>query len=515
MPGFELEPVDGGGPIPLPQGETLLGRGPFLGVTDKRVSRHHGLLENNDGQLRIKPVCIPSVTPSMNSYFTHANPCFWQSALEDPPRALEKDRWHPLHAGEIFSLLPGKYIYRVVSTKEENTQSNRQVLAEDETGKRSQEQNGLSDPGRPDTAERRTESAASDFRREDDRARSPKQASTVDSGSERPKAEERKRVLPAWMMQAAAFVQSPPTPKGGKRGRGKATPSQAKAPSSTPGGRRTACSGDETEQSETEHSLGQGRKKRKSSEDVQSPSTSKGVKWGGGTVTPSQAKTASSSQGGQRAVSSGDESEEGGTEHFLGKVMKRKRSNEEDDTRSKASASFVTKARRPVRPIQAETSEESDDPERPAGSNREPASGDEKKPDLVNRKEGPSQARNSQRVPCPYGNDCYRKNPIHFKECSHPGDSDYEEKPADEDEDDRPECPYGTSCYRKNPLHKKEYKHTKDPAKRASRQEHADLDDDSFMDDESESVDDDSDYVPYESDDSVNTKKQRKTLLRK
>lgn len=33
MPGFELEQVDGGSPIELPYGETLLGRGPFLGVS--------------------------------------------------------------------------------------------------------------------------------------------------------------------------------------------------------------------------------------------------------------------------------------------------------------------------------------------------------------------------------------------------------------------------------------------------------------------------------------------------
>jgi len=40
-----------------------------------------------------------------------------------------------------------------------------------------------------------------------------------------------------------------------------------------------------------------------------------------------------------------------------------------------------------------------------------------------------------------------RKNPLHFQECSHPGDSDYEEE-EEEADDDRPECPYGTHCYR-------------------------------------------------------------------
>lgn len=42
-----------------------------------------------------------------------------------------------------------------------------------------------------------------------------------------------------------------------------------------------------------------------------------------------------------------------------------------------------------------------------------------------------------------------RKNPVHFQESSHPGDSDYEEeKTEDGDDDERPECPYGTHCYR-------------------------------------------------------------------
>uniref|UniRef100_A0A4W5QHP2 FHA domain-containing protein n=1 Tax=Hucho hucho TaxID=62062 RepID=A0A4W5QHP2_9TELE len=61
MEGFDLVPVDGGSPIHLPVGETLLGRGPFLGVSDKIVSRHHGLLENLNGQLRIKPLGLSRI----------------------------------------------------------------------------------------------------------------------------------------------------------------------------------------------------------------------------------------------------------------------------------------------------------------------------------------------------------------------------------------------------------------------------------------------------------------------
>uniref|UniRef100_A0A8C9XUU4 Zgc:165656 n=1 Tax=Sander lucioperca TaxID=283035 RepID=A0A8C9XUU4_SANLU len=104
MSGFDLVRVDGGGrgdPIHLPPGETVLGRGPLLAVSDKRVSRLHGLLENLNGQLRLKP--------------THLNPCFVQSSLTDSPRPLQRDSWYPLRDGDLFSLLPGHFIYKVVA----------------------------------------------------------------------------------------------------------------------------------------------------------------------------------------------------------------------------------------------------------------------------------------------------------------------------------------------------------------------------------------------------------------
>ncbi|XP_061888657.1 aprataxin and PNK-like factor isoform X1 [Entelurus aequoreus] len=101
MSGFDLIPEHGGDPIHLPPGETLLGRGPFLGVSDKRVSRRHGLLDNNNGQLRLKP--------------THLNPCFLQSSLNDDPRPLQKGVWCALRHGDVLSLLPGQLLYRVVA----------------------------------------------------------------------------------------------------------------------------------------------------------------------------------------------------------------------------------------------------------------------------------------------------------------------------------------------------------------------------------------------------------------
>lgn len=43
------------------------------------------------------------------------NPCFVQSSLSDDPRPLQRDAWFPLQDGDLFSLLPGQLIYRVVA----------------------------------------------------------------------------------------------------------------------------------------------------------------------------------------------------------------------------------------------------------------------------------------------------------------------------------------------------------------------------------------------------------------
>ncbi|NXM20951.1 APLF factor, partial [Ploceus nigricollis] len=115
-----------------------------------------------------------------------------------------------------------------------------------------------------------------------------------------------------------------------------------------------------------------------------------------------------------------------------------------------------------------------------------------------------------KRTPCKYGSGCYRKNPIHFQQFSHPNDDDYHsvEMVAQGDDDSRPECPYGTACYRKNPQHKLEYKHSAPPGKRAVKKDGVndgeaneyDLND-SFIDDEEEEeecepTDEDSDWEP-------------------
>ena len=85
--------------------------------------------------------------------------------------------------------------------------------------------------------------------------------------------------------------------------------------------------------------------------------------------------------------------------------------------------------------------------------------------------------RHHEKPPCPYGANCYRKNPEHFKEYSHPPGvmernlsspppppppagyapgPRYEQPPVAHQ---KPPCPYGANCYRKNSEHFMEYSH--------------------------------------------------------
>uniref|UniRef100_UPI003AABA2A0 aprataxin and PNK-like factor n=1 Tax=Centroberyx gerrardi TaxID=166262 RepID=UPI003AABA2A0 len=502
--GFELVPVDGGGPIHLPEGETVLGRGPLLRVSDKRVSRNHGLLENRDGQLRIQP--------------THLNPCFGQSSLDDEPQPLVKGSWYPLHHGHFFSLLPGKYIYKVVAVGgEDGTPRNSQAFQEEEefpnrpispepdieppppVGRdqgRTPPPAAERDQGRTPPPEELTLAAVESNQQCEEEVNSPNRTANKGDSALSQEMEDdqndvtppvpKKRVLPAWMMNTVVSPKNPSsTPKAVKKGKAPAAAPAPAASSTNRGAAKQArpaasSSAEEPELSEAEETPRKKRRRRRrmSDEDREPPSRT--------------APTARQRRESPRA----EESEE--SDSFNMEV-------EEEGKAAEASAAHRNTAAQAADVSDPENEDKKSRNGRTAnraesvGSNGGAASG-----------AAPSGAAPSEtplRMPCPYGKDCYRKNPLHFQECSHPGDTDYEEEEETE-EDDRPECPYGTDCYRKNPLHRKEYKHTKKPARstRTAPRNPADDEDedfgdeDSFINDDSEDVGDDSDYVPPDSD---------------
>lgn len=102
------------------------------------------------------------------------------------------------------------------------------------------------------------------------------------------------------------------------------------------------------------------------------------------------------------------------------------------------------------------------------GPKSPPPSRDEKDSDKT---ETVTSTSKNERIACKYGEHCYRRNPTHKQEFSHPGDDDYIPVPNEEEDgtqqdgnDNRPECQYGTSCYRQNPQHKRDFKHTQPPS---------------------------------------------------
>lgn len=442
MSGFDLVPVDGGEPVHVPPGETVLGRGPFLQVGDRRVSRHHGLLENVDGRLRLKP--------------THLNPCFIQSSLCDDPQPLQKDEWHTLSHGDFFSLLPGHLIFQVEAIDEDPpTPRNSQMF----------EVEGEA----PASGEELEQALPPDAETPDEAPSDPSIGSKQGALSEKAAAEEkkmvyltspesRKRVLPTWMMAAATATSKKAefTPKVPKA---KATTSspRIKPVRVTP---KTPTSPEEAQSSSVEKP----RKRRWNHREE-----------------PPQTKSDSPSH---RSNTGSHQSEDG------------------DDPAS-VSVSSLSGSEQSNRSLQASETRKTNQNNLPASST--------------------STATSTVRTPCQYGKDCYRKNPLHFQECSHPGDPDYQEEEEKEDDKERPECPYGTDCYRKNPLHWKEYKHTKRPGAPPTRavtkrnyridddkEEDEDQYEDSFIDDESLEGGDDSDYVPPpDSDESAQEDSQR------
>ncbi|KAK6300293.1 hypothetical protein J4Q44_G00283910 [Coregonus suidteri] len=439
-------------------------------VSDKRVSRHHGLLENLNGQLRIKP--------------THVNPCFCQSSLDDPPQPLDRNQWHKLGQGHIISLLPGKYIYKVVAVGgEDGTPRNSQALQDEDEAviksppaspKPSDESAYHTRQGKgwtPRSHEQESRLGGSVEQKEpDEQLPNPPTSNQTEAGvaeaekeKNEPKLEPKKRVLPAWMMVPIAAPKSPTTKVlgAGNRGRGTATRTTSTNQGVAKRARDTApLSGEEeSEHSEAEPTPRKRERRKKSDEDEDDDEEEV------------QSKTAFNARQ-QVKPSKVEESEE--SDHFDVE-------EEDDGEKRKGGGGEASTAKgSSTSTCRAEASESED-------RGRQPPNGQKvsKGPQESGDVSGPAQSKARLRTTCPYGKDCYRKNPVHFQECSHPGDSDYEEDSAKDEEEeeedaDRPECPYGTDCYRKNPLHWKEYKHTKKTRAKKPVSYNNDDDDDEF-----------------------------------
>ncbi|XP_010213453.1 PREDICTED: aprataxin and PNK-like factor [Tinamus guttatus] len=492
-----LPTADGGCPVPLPSGESVLGRGPLLGITDKRVSRKHAIMEVEGGQVRIKPI--------------HVNPCFYQSSENGQLLPLEAHEWHSLKFGDSFSLLVDKYIFKVLSAHTaESTISKSQETNAEETPSIHPIKMSCS----PSLIE---PSCSSSVMQENTKIRKNKITSRhlvsvlLPDDHAQLKSVQRKRVLPSWMLEEDLMVQrlsDPVIKEGGemKRDQGE--------------GRS------DIESLKTEINVE--KRKRLTSEEI------------------TEICKEEQYEGKKGCLSITVPSSQSTSEFPLERTTRNMERNDKTDTKKHGIS--VEKNDRQQHYNRCKTTnriEKMEKKEQITGSTSQQArwgrtslcygaeegthesdANWECKPETsgsarsLNASERSKQMKH-KRTPCMYGRACYRKNPVHFEQFSHPNDDDYHEIDiiTQHNSDDRPECPYGSTCYRKNPQHKLEYKHSAPPGKsscsvhfevmggrKRALEEDSDSDgelnkydlNDSFIDDDEEcaSTDEDSDWEP-------------------
>ncbi|XP_041036509.1 aprataxin and PNK-like factor [Carcharodon carcharias] len=473
---LELEPEDGSGSIALESGLTAIGRGPKLRVSDKRVSRNHGLLEVVDGKLRIKPL--------------HVNPCFYRSSSGDQLLPLEKDKWHWLNPGDSFSLLPNKYIYKVITPSFDHTLRNSDLSSfEDITDEQSNSQGSLR-MGKGDVnegqdvsqgyTEKPTVSSGAlttdDHSRQQSSATEPNSILENTSKSELLKTShaplnsvQRKRTLPAWMLQVMSEIQNPSpaiNKKGNRRGRERSDVEHTKTQTTQPGRKRhkTFENVEENEaMDQPQEKKGRRRKLEPNEDEKQSKSNTKGNTLG----------TSSSNVKGEMKNNLNAASEANRNQRFDDDDKGKNQYNHDPRQPCEVSdwvMSDKEEEEKEVELMSRQGEQESVQQSEASHARRQDVLNKSRslEPDESEPIEDASasqtiQQKKPRRAPCMYGRNCYRKNPMHFQELSHPGDADYEDSMDEEEDDDKPECPFGTTCYRKNPQHKKEYKHTQPP----------------------------------------------------
>lgn len=466
--GFELQPRDGGPRVALAPGETVIGRGPLLGITDRRVSRRHAVLEVVGSQLRIKPI--------------HTSPCFYQSSEKSQLLPLKTNLWHWLNPGDSFSLLVDKHIFRVFSTYSETqlecTLRNSQMLDEDNTLNETSESSVVNLPDETTGApqlEKGTETVMT-------------QTSATDSVSflgecsafskQQLNPAQRKRILPAWMLTDLDNVIQESRREGICRDKTQVTLTQQ--------GRKRLVSPGSSESTSAEQDTG---KKCKNADQEESIISSKEMPQSVSAITLRSTDVNNMKPNALRNEISTEE---------LGKVSQYKiitkgTLNKEEAVSCSESCSSA----------QGESSHSESQGSHP-GSSSDPSNSETLHTRAADSVLQGSEENKVKRTSCMYGANCYRKNPVHFQHFSHPGDSDYGDVQVvcQDEADDRPECPYGESCYRKNPQHKVEYKHTTRPVGSTAGDDggppdERDPDDSSLADEEEyEPTDEDSDWDP-------------------
>ncbi|XP_068925021.1 aprataxin and PNK-like factor isoform X2 [Petaurus breviceps papuanus] len=464
--GFELAPAFGGPRVALSPGETVIGRGPLLGITDKRVSRRHAILEVVGDQLRIKP--------------THINPCFYQSSEKSQLLPLETNKWHWLNPGDSFSLLVDKYIFRVFSTcsEMECTLRNSQTLDEDDLFSESPTSPVNSFPVTIECASSLVEPPSHCTKHINSSQCSELEETTevavpvtipqnnllllakYRNSNEQPNSVQRKRILPSWMIQGDLNAQNLEVPV--TQEDNGITKRRLCMYSTSSKRKKRLSSSENSENIEAEQDS---RKECRFTDQEDSTSSSKEMS--GSSVVIGLSKTEMTQAKSERSEIPGEHIDENlHDEDGACRTSPRSKINKMDEYEKDVPMEYSKNPK-----SHHDNLFQNKDPELDSELSSDPEVSSSTKSKTVPQDSGENHPR---RTPCIYGASCYRKNPVHFQQFSHAGDRDYGDAQVvnrDED-DDRPECPYGASCYRKNPQHKIEYKHSEPSEVKTKRSRH-------------------------------------------
>eukprot|EP00112_Aurelia_sp_Birch-Aquarium-sp1_P022400 Seg630.2 transcript_id=Seg630.2/GoldUCD/mRNA.D3Y31 product="Aprataxin and PNK-like factor" protein_id=Seg630.2/GoldUCD/D3Y31 len=481
--------------LQVPSGETVIGRGPFLKVKDKRVSRSHATLSFDDGRLKIKP--------------THTNPTFLLTGSASKYKILEKDIWKELHDGDTISLLPDDLIFTIEMPKVTNPPTSpsasiseakienpehlvadpvsiteedlvkpvaaKSVDSQDQSPCKEKE---VGDINMDTSKVVRTsflessnevmdesawnENSSSNDRKTNLKSNDPSPADEAEvkaplpditqTKSSNTKAPQRtaskspkstKRILPSWMTSPGKG----PDGKGPSKGTEKKKKSAKDDPVLDAKTKATKKSSVATQNKQGESAATSGSKKRSPSiekEEIPTPKRAKSDE----VMNSEDAKKINSK-------SSNDKETDDGVEQTLKKHNSQTvNSGKVNMKQSKAESAQILKVNVSEKD-DLEVSKDNLEKKHDSRSSTSTAATS----DSISK-----DARSAKKLPkCPFGPSCYRKNPVHFQEYSHDDGEDDDDSDDDKDDEDLPECPYGTSCYRQNPQHKREYKHTKPP----------------------------------------------------
>ncbi|CAK8675658.1 unnamed protein product [Clavelina lepadiformis] len=456
---------------------TLLGRGKLLEINNKKVSRNHAILVLDSDRLSLKS--------------THLNPCFVNLTGRSKTLLLKKGGSVTLHDGDKFSLLQDCFSFKVIirpacdekiifqQNKNNHSQSNGHqdsvknvndfAKAEDENiTPVNKNFNVMCANTLEETSTKETNSPKKLVKIQPVRQK----RSTASSSEECGDSPKKRRILPSWMSATGTLPSKKLLEKQKSHASGNNSAVHKTQSTCHSKSERTKIinqqSDDDTKNSDNDQSESKVSSTSKIKEDI--------VKC-------------------DRLLSVDSHVDEWFDPSLGGNVMNN--SDNEDKVLMKDASISVAQNNTNLPELNSPGSNAKSDSSLTPPQNEE----EEKVSELLSPiKEVSSQhsmqssdPATSKREICVYGKSCYRKNPVHLQEFSHPGDSDYMSPPSSDDEN-KPECEYGLQCYRKNPLHRKQFKHTRRVTPKRANVKKPKRDDESCEDDydlEDSFIDDD------------------------